>query len=133
MGVRDLFRKLLGDRGERVAARFLRRAGLKIIGRRYRTRFGEIDLIALDGHTIVFVEVKTRSSAQAGHPFEAVDERKQRKISQSALLWLTQNRRLNQSVRFDVVSIVWPEGAGQPDIQHFRHAFEAISPRQLYG
>ncbi|HSG69457.1 MAG TPA: YraN family protein, partial [Planctomycetaceae bacterium] len=64
--------RLFGDRGERLAVRHLKKSGLKIVARNYRNRFGEIDIIALDGQTIVFVEVKTRKSNAAGSPLEAV-------------------------------------------------------------
>src|SRR4051794_21091119 len=70
---RALAPKTLGQRGEAAAARFLKRLGYTIVGRGSHIRRGEIDLIAVDGHTIVFVEVKTRISHDAGHPAEAVD------------------------------------------------------------
>jgi len=80
----------LGQRGEAAAARHLKRRGYKIIERSARCRFGEIDLIAVDPRTfnrrtIVFVEVKTRVSHDAGHPAEAVDDREQKKLSLMAL------------------------------------------------
>ena len=79
--MKRLLHKLFGDRGEREAAKFLRKLGYRILDRQHRDRFGEIDIIALDGRQIVFVEVKTRSSSDAGQPFEAVDATKQRKIA----------------------------------------------------
>ena len=79
------FKKLLGDRGERLAAKFLRKRGFKIIARQYKTRMGELDLIARDGHDIVFVEVKTRRSDAAGHPVEAITPTKQQKLTRLAL------------------------------------------------
>ena len=118
--------KLLGDKGERAAVRFLTKKGMRIVARQYRNQFGEIDIIALDGTCIVFVEVKTRQSANSGQPFEAVDNRKQRKLTKLALVWLKKNKRLSQSARFDVISIIWPEGKQEPHIDHFINAFEAI-------
>lgn len=123
--MKKLFHLLLGDRGERVAARHLKSLGYRIVARQYRSRLGEIDLIALDGDTIVFVEVKTRSGTLHGHPFEAVDHRKQRQLTRAALGFLKKKRRLHQRARFDVVSIVWPQEGVRPQIQHFRNAFEA--------
>lgn len=117
--------RLFGDRGERLAVRHLKKSGLKIVARNYRNRFGEIDIIALDGQTIVFVEVKTRKSNAAGNPLEAVDEIKQAKIIQVAQAYLKQRRLFEYSVRFDVIGIVWNEDGkeSRPELTHVRHAF----------
>lgn len=126
--------KLLGDRGERAAARFLKSAGYRIIARSYRNQFGEIDLIVMDGRQIVFVEVKTRATTQRGQPHEAVDQGKQAKLSKLALVWLKKHKRLDQSARFDVVSIIWPaEKMAQPEIEHFINAFESTGTGQFFG
>lgn len=125
--MKRLLHKLLGDRGERAAARFLRRQGYRILARSYRCQFGEVDLIAKDGRQIVFVEVKTRSSTQCGQPFEAVDRNKQKKLTRLALFWLKAHRRLHEGARFDVVSLIWQADATEPEIVHFRNAFEAIT------
>lgn len=122
-----------GDVGEREAARYLRRKGFRIRQRQVRNRFGEIDLIALDGETIVFVEVKTRAAVAQGEPFEAVGADKQSKMTRAALAYLKRHRLLERRYRFDVVSIVWPEGVLRPDIQHFPHAFEAAGRGQMYS
>ena len=87
--------KLFGDDGERKAVQFLRKQGYRILARQHRERFGEIDIIALDGQQIVFVEVKTCRSTKAGQPFESVDQAKQKKIAQAALAWLRSCRRLS--------------------------------------
>jgi putative endonuclease len=131
--MKNLFRKLLGDRGERVAVRFLKQQGCRIIAKQYRNTYGEVDIIAQDGSTMVFVEVKTRTSANDGQPFEAVDLRKQEKITRVALAWLKQHGRLEQPARFDVVSILWPDDKREPQIQHFRNAFEATGRGQLFS
>ncbi len=123
----------LGPAGERLAARFLQRQGYRILARGHRQRLGEIDLIALDHDCLVFVEVKTWKSAAGGDPSQAVDRRKQEKLTRAALIYLKQRRLLDQPARFDVVSIVWPAQAGsQPTIRHFPHAFEAVGQWQLY-
>lgn len=129
----NLIRKLLGDRGERAAARYLRREkGMRILARQFSTRWGELDLICLDGDTIVFVEVKTRKSDEYGHPTEAVTRTKQQHLTKAALYWLKQRRLLEQRTRFDVVSVVWPEGSRQPAIEHFVNAFDAADLGQLF-
>ncbi len=125
--------KLLGDNGEKAAARFLKGKGYRILARQYRNQFGEIDLIAMDRKQIVFVEVKTRTSTNSGQPFEAVDRRKQQKLTNLALAWLKKHKRLEHSGRFDIVSVVWPKDSKQPDIQHFENAFEATGQGQFYS
>src|SRR3954451_21338395 len=111
----------LGDRGEREAARFLRRRGLRVLPRGYRTPQGEVDLIARDGPTLVFVEVKAR---RKGIPAEAVTPEKQRRLTLAALAFLRQNNLLEHPCRFDVVAIVWPDDRQPPAVEHFRNAFE---------
>jgi putative endonuclease len=122
-----------GDVGEREAARYLRKKGYRIRQARMRNRLGEIDLIALDGETIVFVEVKSRSTAAQGAPHEAVTADKQRRLTNAALAYLKRHRLLERPCRFDVVSIVWPPGVAQPRIEHFPHAFEAVGRGQFYN
>lgn len=122
-----------GDLGERTAARFLRGKGYRILQRQLRNRFGEIDLIALDGETMVFVEVKTRRGVEQGAPFEAVGADKQRKLTKAALAYLKRNGLLERRYRFDVVSIVWLPGAARPEIQHFQHAFESAGRGQMFA
>ena len=102
--------KTLGQRGEDAAARFLRKKGYKIVARSARANprrrnSGEVDIVAVDRQQIVFVEVKTRSSHAKGHPAEAVDDEKQRRLTQSALSFLKRHDLLEDSARFDVVAV----------------------------
>lgn len=122
-----------GDLGERAAAGYLRRRGYRILQRQFRNRFGEIDLIALNGETIVFVEVKTRRGTEQGAPFEAVSTAKQQKLTKTALAYLKRKKLLERRYQFDVVSIVWRPGEAQPEIQHFPHAFESTGQGQMYA
>ena len=131
--MKNLFRLLLGDRGERAAVRYLKKQRFRILAKQYRNSYGEVDIIAQDGKTTVFVEVKTRTSTNEGQPFDAVDLRKQEKLTRIALAWLKQHGRLEQSSRFDVVSILWPDEKGEPQIQHFRNAFEATGRGQFFS
>ena len=131
--MKNLFRLLLGDRGERAAVRYLKKQRFRIIAKQYRNSFGEVDIIAQDGKTTVFVEVKTRTSTNDGQPFEAVDLRKQEKITRIALAWLKKHDRLEQPARFDIVSIIWPDENSEPQIQHFRNAFEATGRGQFFS
>jgi putative endonuclease len=126
---RVFWNRLLGDRGERAAARFLKRKGLRIVVRGYRTRFGEIDLIARDGDTLVFIEVKAR---RQGVPAEAVTLEKQRRITLAALAFLRKHDLLDVRSRFDIVAIVWPDDRGKPLIEHIPNAFEAVGRGQMF-
>lgn len=118
-------RRTLGQRGEALAARFLRRQGFRIVGRGVRTGLGELDLVAVDGRTVVFVEVKTRQTGQQGHPAEAVDLSKQRRLTLLATAYLQRHGLLNHHARFDVVAVTWPDGR-RPRIEHIRNAFDAV-------
>lgn len=110
-------------RGERAAGRFLKRQrGHRILAANYRCPAGEIDLVTLDGDTVVFVEVKTRSSDKAAQPYDAVGYHKRRRLENAARYYLMQQRAQHRPCRFDVVSIVWPP-KGAPIIEHFEDAF----------
>ncbi len=122
----------LDRRGERAAERFLRRRGMKIVGRRERDRLGELDLIAVDGRTVVFVEVKTRRHHGAGHPAEAVDQDKQQRLTRLALAYLKRHDLLECSARFDVVAVTWPADARRPTIDYYQNAFEAVGRGQMH-
>lgn len=123
----------LGRRGENAAARHLQRLGYVIVARGHRDNIGEIDLVAVDGRTVVFVEVKTRTSHHAGHPADAVDEAKQRRLTRLALSYLKRHDLLDCSVRFDVIAVTWPARRGRPTIEHFQSAFEAVGFNGLYS
>ncbi len=123
-----LDRLMLGKQGEELACRELRRRGYAILARRFRTRFGEIDIIARDGPTLVFIEVKTRSSVAFGRPADAVTLRKQAKIGLMASEFLVRHSRRLNPCRFDVVAVTVEEGRA-PDIEVFRGAFDATAFR----
>ena len=113
-------RRLFGDWGEDAATLFLKNHGYKIIQRNYRTRRGEIDIIAVDGETTVFIEVKSRKSRNYGAPYEAVTQRKQQQILRVAQQYLVKNGGLDQSIRFDVVSV---ESGDKFSVEHIENAF----------
>jgi putative endonuclease len=95
----------LGRRGERAAERHLRRCGYRIVARNFRAAGAEIDLIAMEGETLVFVEVKTRSGDGAGAPVDAVDARKQERMRRAAEVFAARTRAGERLMRFDVVAI----------------------------
>jgi putative endonuclease len=125
--------KSLGERGEAAAAKFLRRLGYKIVGRQDRHRLGEIDIVAVDGRTVVFVEVKTRTSHDAGHPTEAVTPDKQRRLTRVALSFLKRHGLLESSARFDVIAVTWEDQKRRPTIEHYKNAFEAVGEGQMFS
>jgi len=133
--LRDRFfpRKSLGRRGEDAAARYLRRRGYKILARGDRFGPGELDLVALDGGTIVFVEVKTRRSAEEIHPSEAVDDRKQRRLTRLAVAFLKRHGLLEEPARFDVVAVTWPADKWFPKIEHLQNAFDAVGKWEFFS
>jgi putative endonuclease len=116
-------RTALGEGGENAAARFLRGLGYRIIERNFRCELGEVDIIARDGKTLVFVEVKTREQDDPA-PEEQVDAAKQHQLTRAARVYLSRYGSPQPPARFDVVGIVWPPGRS-PQIRHTIDAFEA--------
>ena len=111
----------LGRRGEKLAARHLRRYGYKVLFRNFRgAKGGEIDLVCRHGEVLVFVEVKTRSSEDFGRPMDAVDRKKRRRIVKGAMAWLRMLDLPDLTFRFDVVEVVMAE---PPDIRVIENAF----------
>lgn len=117
-------RATLGRLGEDLACRHLERLGYAILARRYRRRGGEIDIIAREGDTIVFVEVKARDGSAFGGGAEAVTGLKQRRIVQLAQDYVVRHRVHGAPCRFDVVAIEFG-GGGEPAIEVYRNAFDA--------
>lgn len=112
-----------GEIGESIATTFLQGQGFHIVERNFRCVCGEVDIVARDGRTIVFVEVKCRKNRNYGPPQLAVTPFKQRQISKAALVWLSRRRLYDADARFDVVAIVLHDH-DIPEIEHIRNAFE---------
>lgn len=114
--------KEFGKRGEELAARHLSKLGYEVIDKNYRTQVGEIDIVAKEGGTLVFVEVKSRRDENFGPPELAVNYRKRRQLTRAAFLYLTRKKKQNEPCRFDVVCVsVRPEGV---KVSVIRDAFE---------
>ena len=107
----------VGRYGEDVAARWLVGAGMEILDRNWRCAAGELDLVMRDGPTLVFCEVKTRSSAIGGHPLEAVDEVKLGRLRRLAAQWLEAHEVRPEGVRIDLVGVIRP-GRGAAEVIH---------------
>ncbi|WP_107658381.1 YraN family protein [Nocardia suismassiliense] len=114
--------RALGAYGEKLAARYLQAAGMEIVSRNWRCRYGELDLIARDADVTAFVEVKTRSGLGFGIPAESVTFTKQQRIRRLALLWLAEQDGPWRHIRFDVVSVLLIRGH-QPQIDHLQAVF----------
>ena len=123
----------VGKQGEVAAERFLLKCGYTILFRNYEDRFGEVDLIAVDRETIVFVEVKTRSTDQAGDPTEAVDETKQMHLTKTGVGFLKWHRLTEYAARFDVIAILGSPLEDTADIRHYVNAFEPVGEFQMFG
>ncbi len=115
-------RQILGKTGEDLACQELERRGYAIVARRYRRRGGELDIIARDGATLVFIEVKTRDGRGFGEAAEAVTPFKRRRIAQLALDYMARHRLSDCPCRFDVVSIHLD--SGEPVLEVFQGAFD---------
>ena len=117
--------KTVGNYGESLARQYLQGQGYRILEENFRNKLGEIDLIAQDGKTICFVEVKTRQSLDQGQPYEAVTPWKIRKLSRMATFYLKHKyHSLEILSRFDVISIV-QDKISPPSIQHIKNAFDS--------
>ncbi|HEU4687747.1 MAG TPA: YraN family protein [Vicinamibacterales bacterium] len=117
-------RQSFGKSGEDLACQELQRRGYAILARGYRSRFGEIDIIAKDDETIVFIEVKTRNGDEFGGGAAAVTPWKQRRIAQMAVDYLSRNKLHDKPCRFDVVTVDIKDGA--PEIVVYTSAFDAM-------
>jgi len=112
----------LGRYGEDCAAAYLRAAGYRVIARNWRCSDGEVDLIVERDEQVVFVEVKTRSSARFGHPFEAITAKKLARMRRLAGLWCSQAEVWPNRIRVDAVAVIAERGR-EPVIEHLRGVF----------
>lgn len=110
---------VLGQQGEQAAARFLTEAGLTVLGRNWRCGEGEIDIIALDGRTLVICEVKTRSGVRFGTPLEAVTRPKARRLRRLAVAWVRAHGLVFDQIRIDVVAVL-RAASGEFSVEHVR-------------
>lgn len=114
----------LGNLGERLALQKIRRIGYKLIEKNYRCSLGEIDLIAKDGDSLVFIEIKTRKGSSTGFAKEAVTQRKIRQVSKAALTYLKANKCSDTKARFDVIAV--NISGESTEIELIKDAFELV-------
>lgn len=120
-------RLVLGKRGEELAVAYLERLGYRVLVRNYRVRLGEVDIIAVDGDTLVFVEVKSRRGREVSRAFEVVTPRKQRQLSKVALEYIGSHGKDGQPARFDVVAVLFAESLTMGEtvtVEVVRNAFD---------
>ena len=128
-----VWRRWFGGRAERAAAKFLRRKGYRILARNVILPPGELDVVALDGRTIVFVEVRSTAGRDDLRPLESVDLLKQRKLTNLALAYLQRHKLLGHSARFDVVAVSWPADRREAQIVHYPDAFPSVGRFQMFS
>jgi putative endonuclease len=119
------WRRWFGNRSEQAAAAFLRRLGYRLVSRNYSCALGELDLVALDGACVVFVEVRSTGGDDPLRAAQSVNFTKQRRLTRLALHYLKQYRLLDRASRFDVLIVHWPADQEQPQITHHKYAFDA--------
>ena len=112
-----------GMQGEAMVARYLRENGYRLAAHGYRSRYGEIDLIAWDGDVLCFVEVKTRTNVDMALPREYVTAQKQNRLRKTAMMYLTE-KRLDCLARFDVAEVYAEHGFDNARIEYIKNAFQ---------
>ena len=119
-------RRFFGQEGEAEAERYLRRKGYRIVARNVRSSLGELDLVAEDGQTLVFIEVKARRSGEFGGAIHAVHRQKQQKLARLASQFLAQRHWMERSCRFDVV-LLQATDSSELRVEHIQNAFDVPS------
>src|ERR1700722_18918327 len=127
------WRRWFGTRSERAASRFLKRLGYRIVARNFSCLLGELDLVALDQGCLVFVEVRSTGGEDALRPAVSVDYNKQKRLTNLAVYFLQAKRLLDRPARFDVLAVSWPANRKEPEIVHYRNAFEAVGRGQMFN
>jgi putative endonuclease len=118
-------RQAFGELGERIAERWLRRRGWRIVQRRFRSGHRDIDLVAERDGTVAFIEVKARKGAEFGGPVQAVNYRKRKQLERSAMVWIDRHGQEAESYRFDVVGVLL--NGAEVRICHVENAFSLAS------
>jgi putative endonuclease len=130
------WKRWFGQRSERAAAKYLRRIGYRLLAANVSDPQGELDLLALDGQTLVVVEVRSTSSDRPDaleQTAASVDLRKQKKITGATARFLARRRLLGRiAVRYDILVLAWPEHAREPTFRHIPHAFESTGRFQFF-
>jgi putative endonuclease len=116
-------RLALGQEAERLAASHLERLGYSILARNWRRPEGELDLVALKDNVCVFVEVRSRTGLERGHPVETIDARKRSRVRRAAIMYIDAERPQTPLFRFDVIGVTFAQDEAPPEIVHIEDAF----------
>jgi putative endonuclease len=127
------WKRWFGQRSERAAAKYLRKLGWRIVGVNLHEQLGEIDLLAVDGDTLVVVEVRSTSGTNPQVPAASVNYAKQKKLTAAMLRFFGRRGLLGVNTRFDVLALAWPPGQKQPTVLHIKYAFEATGRFQMFS
>ena len=128
------WRRWFGNRSETAAAKYLRKLGYRVLARNHHDQLGEIDLLVLDGETLVIVEVRSTASDDLQYVAASVNFEKQRRLTDATLRYLQKRKLLDRiAVRFDVLAMSWPADQTEPTILHLRHAFESVGRFQFHS
>ena len=127
------WRRWFGSRSERAAKQFLSKLGYRIVARNWRCKLGELDLVAVDGDCVVFVEVRSTGGDQPDRPAESVDRLKQERLTKLAVAFMQAKRLLGRPARFDVLAVHWPADKKEPKITHYPNAFKAVGRFQMFS
>jgi putative endonuclease len=122
------WRRWFGTRSEQAAERYVKSLGFRIIARNYSCSHGELDIVAVDGECLVFIEVRSTERDDVSRPAASVDVAKQRRLTKLALHYLQHHQLLGRPVRFDVLALSWPPNQTAPHVDHYANAFEASEP-----
>lgn len=112
-----------GKQGELLAQEYIRQQGYVLLEKNFRCKLGEIDLIARDQHIVVFLEVRTKTSAAYGPAYNSVTPHKQRQVKRVALFYIAQHNLVNTQFRFDVIGILLNRQNGEHKLEHIQNAF----------
>lgn len=129
----NFWRRWLGQRSERTAARFLQQLGWRIIARNIADAHGEIDLLCWDKSQLIVVEVRSTSQSDPQIAADSVNFVKQKKVTQAAHRFLQRKRLLGTNLRFDILAIAWPANQSQPTVLHIPYAFESHDRFQIFS
>jgi putative endonuclease len=127
------WRRWFGRRSERAAAKYLRQLGWRVVAANVADAQGELDLLAIDGDTLVIVEVRSTSTDDPLLPAASVNYTKQKKLTEATVRFLGRRGLLGVPYRFDILALAWPPGQREPTVLHLRHAFEATGKFQMWS
>jgi putative endonuclease len=127
------WKRWFGRRSERAAAKYLRTLGWRVVAANVSDRLGELDLLAVEGDTLVIVEVRSTSTAHPHLPAASVNYPKQKKLTEAAVRFLGRRGLLGITYRFDVLALAWPPGQREPTVLHLRQAFEPTGKFQMFS